>query len=947
MKSASKGPRGPLVAVLSAAIALALQTLPASARGQEAASADQAVPTAGAAAPDQRTEAEKKKAAAEEAKTLESVKVVGFRASLEKAMDIKREETGVVDAIVAEDIADFPDLNLAESLQRIPGVSIARDAGEGRNISVRGLDSQFTRVRINGMEALATTGGTDSSGGANRGRGFDFNVFASELFSRLTVRKTAAAEVEEGSLGATVDLQTARPFDYDGFTFVAGGQMGYNDLSGDSDPRASMLISNSWADHRFGALLSVAYTDRNLVEEGHSTVRWDNGPSSGGFNASSPFAAARLATTFHPRIPRYGVLEHEQKRLGITGSLQWAPSTRTLFSLDLLYADFDAKRTENFLEAISFSRTGTGKPQTIVRDGEIDEHGNLVYGLFDDVDVRSESRYDELDTRFTQIGLSGSHNFSDDFRISGFVGHSKSDFDNPIQTTITLDRLNTDGFSWDYRDNNRLPVINYGFDVTNPANWTFANNVSEIRLRPQQAIDTFDTGQLDFNWTLSPGFSLAGGVVSKKYEFISREWRRTSELAVPALPAGTTLADLTSLLGLNGTTVGSGNDSIWLIPNIAAFASLFDIYSNTGTFAVSQNVASVRGNNRGVTEKDLGYYLQAEFDTDIGSVPLKGNFGVRQVNTDQSSTGYSIVGGVPVLTTVSREYNDTLPSLNLVANLSDDFLVRFGAAKVMARPGLGNLTPGVTVSVSGGNRTVTGGNPLLEPFRATTYDLGFEWYFAEESLLSLGLFYKDIGSFVQTSREIRPYNTSGLPDSLLVGTGALPTDDFQFNIPVNTPGGALKGFEISYQQPFSFLPGWWSKFGTQLNFTHVQSKIQYVTSTGASSLKTDLTGLSANAYNATLYYEGERFGARVSAAYRDDYLTTVPGRNNADVEGTKGGTNIDMSASWKFNDQVEFTFEGLNLTDVYNDQWVDSVGDRASVYHHTGRQFLLGVRFKL
>src|SRR5690606_3248026 len=145
-----------------------------------------------------------------DAQTLDTITVTGYRASLERALDIKRGEAGMVDAIVAEDIADFPDLNLAESLQRIPGVSITRDGGEGRNISVRGLGPQFTRVRINGIEGLATGGGTDTSGGVNRGRGFDFNTFASDLFSQLVVRKTSAAEIEEGSLGATVDLRTAR-----------------------------------------------------------------------------------------------------------------------------------------------------------------------------------------------------------------------------------------------------------------------------------------------------------------------------------------------------------------------------------------------------------------------------------------------------------------------------------------------------------------------------------------------------------------------------------------------------------------------------------------------------------------------------------------------------------------------------------------------------------------
>ncbi|MFD1297985.1 TonB-dependent receptor [Lysobacter gummosus] len=921
------------VTMLAGAIALALSIAPVTARAQ----------TTAAPAPAAQADA----APVEDAKNLDAVVVTGFRASLQQALDIKREEVGVVDAIVAEDIADFPDLNLAESLQRIPGVSIARDAGEGRQISVRGLGPDFTRVRINGMEALTTAGGTDSSGGANRGRGFDFNVFASELFNSLKVRKTASADVEEGSLGATVDLQTARPFDYDGLTFVAGGQLGYNDLSKDTDPRATALISNTWMDGRFGALLSVAYTDRRLTEEGHSTVRWDNGPSSGGFAASSPFAAARLPTTFHPRIPRYGVMEHDQQRLGVTSALQFKVSDKTELGLDLLYAKFDATRTENFLNGISFSRTGTGKPQTVVLDGEVDEHGNLVYGRFNNVDVRSEARYDELTTKFTQANFYGEHKFSDDFALSGQIGRAKSEFDNPIQTTVTLDRNNVQGYSYDYRGNSRLPVIDNGFDVNDPNAWSFANGVSEIRLRPQASENTFDNRQLDFRWNVAPGFKIKGGVQSKKYQFQSSESRRASELAVPALPPGTNLADLTQQVGLQGTSVGGNNDSSWLIPDIDAFNRLFGIYSNSGIFAVSPDVASARGNNRSVEEKDLGYYLQADFSTQVGRIPLSGNFGVRHVKTKQSSTGFALAGATPVLTTVNRDYSDTLPSLNLVADITPDFLIRFGASKVMSRPGLGNLTPGVTVSVSGGNRVVAGGNPLLEPFRAKTYDLGLEWYFAEESLLGLGLFYKDIDTFVQTSREIRPYNTSGLPDELLAGTGALPTDEFQFNIPVNTPGGKLRGLELSYQQPFTFLPSFWHDFGVQFNYTYVDSKIQYVTAAGASSLKTDLVGLSKNAYNATLYYEGERFSARVSAAYRDDYLTTVPGRNNADVEGTKGTTTIDMSASWKINEQLELTLEGLNLTDEYNDQWVDSAADRVSVYHHTGRQYFLGLRFKL
>lgn len=239
--------------------------------------------------------------------TLEEIVVTGFRQSLNVALDVKRDSIGSVDAIVAEDIADFPDLNLAESIQRIPGVSIARDAGEGRTITVRGLSPEFTRVRLNGMEAMSANGSTDATGGTNRGRGFDFNTFASELFRAITVRKTASADTEEGSLGATVDLRTRRPFDFDELTIVTSANGLYNDLSEDIAPRGAFLISDTFADGRFGALLSVAYTERSLTDEGSSSVRW--GRPAGGFRQSpnfferlDPGADQRCLRAAHPAL---------------------------------------------------------------------------------------------------------------------------------------------------------------------------------------------------------------------------------------------------------------------------------------------------------------------------------------------------------------------------------------------------------------------------------------------------------------------------------------------------------------------------------------------------------------------------------------------------------------------------------------------------------------------
>ncbi|WP_337244504.1 TonB-dependent receptor [Luteimonas sp. gir] len=908
------------VTLLATGIALALQAAAFPVLAQQAAGAD------------------------DQAAELDTVRVVGYRASVEKALDIKRGEAGVVDAIVAEDIGKFPDLNLAESLQRIPGVVITREAGEGRNISVRGLGPDFTRVRINGMEALSTVGGSDGAGGTNRGRGFDFNVFASDLFSQLIVRKTASAEVEEGSLGATVDLRTARPFDYDGFTMAASWQAAYEDASETTSPRLAALVSNTWADGRIGALVSFAISERKGVEEGTGTVRWANGTSNGGFSADSPFQAARGADVYHPRFPRYTLMEHDQQRTGVTASLQFKPTDRTTISLDGLYSKIDASRDERYIEAYSFSRGGAGKPETIVRDGEI-RNGALVYGVFDNVDLRSESRHDEWSTTFRQLSLEAEHRFSSDFRVSGRVGTSRSEHGNPVQATIMMDKLNVDGYSYDYRQDPYRPVFDYGIDPTDPAGWT----LSTIRLRQNYVENDFDSGQVDFDWNLAPGFRLKGGILAKDYSFGSREFRRTAnEALVPAFPDGSAQVptDLVTLASLSGL---SGAPGTWVVPDFNAIANLFGIFSGEGTFAQGEFAASTRS----VDEQDRGAYLQGEFSTDLGSIPFSGNFGVRYVRTKQSSTGIASASGTPTPTTVAREYSDTLPSMNLVAEIAPDLLIRLGAAKVMSRPGLGSLTPGVTVNVSGSARTVAGGNPLLDPIRAKTADLGLEWYFDEGAMLGVGLFYKDIDSFIQNTRETRSFASSGLPASLLDGTGVSVNEDFVFSVPINTPGGKLRGVEANYTQPFTFLPGIWRDFGVQLNYTYVDSQIQYLTSSGANAQKTDLTGLSKHSWNATLFYEGERFSGRISATNRDDYLIQVPGTEvgfdsaGNGVHGQSGTTTIDASLRWKLDEQFEITLEGINLTNVAQESWVANPALQLPLeYSQTGRQYLLGLRYK-
>jgi TonB-dependent receptor len=914
------------------------------------------------------------------------VVVTGYRSSLAKALSIKRENTAAVDSIIAEDIAKFPDNNLAESIQRIPGVSISRDQGEGRSLSVRGLGPDFTRVRINGMEAQAATDGI--AGGVNRGRGFDFNIFASELFSRIDVRKTASADVEEGSLGATVDLMTGHPFDYNGRKFAASAQANYNDQSKKANPRLAFLASDTWADGKFGALFSIAYSRSALDFQQTNSGNWNQGSGDGGWcrpttsvagtglcdvpagdlaRYTTLYNTASSPTVYGPRFPRYVHSIGETERTGLTGSLQWRPQEGTTVSLDVLFSRFKTDRDDYNLEAIGLSRGASqgGKPETLVKDLIVDDQNSIVYALLDNVDMRSEHNQDDFSTDFGQWSLKAEHEFSDRLSGDAAIGYSYSDFDNSNDIATHIDRFNVDNYAFDLRKAGPYrPAINYGFDVNDAANWYFGPTVlqpggagptgPEIRLRPNYTDNNFKTAAVNLKYALNDEITLRAGATHKQYEFIAQSYRFVgSEANWPAIPAGSSIQSLTqSFCGLEKISAPSPTPTCWIVPNVAAMTGAYNIYGNTGRTELSTTVASARGDNKRVTEKDDAGYVMADFNHDFGWARVRGDLGVRYVRTKQASSFYTNVPTTVnpsgfVWTTVERSYTDTLPSLNLVVEPREDFLIRFGAAKVMSRPQLGNLAAATSVSVSGGSRTVTTGNPELDPFRAKTLDLSFEWYPSQGAILSAAFFYKKINTYIQNVTTIAPYASTGLPDNLIANTGASASDDFSISRVINTPGGPLKGVELNFQQPLSFLPEPFDGFGVLLNYTYVTSEIDYFTSTavGARTVKADLLNLSNNAYNATLYYEKGPYQARVSANYRGSYLRAVPGAFNMDAAGAPAATYVDFSSSYKVNDQLSVSFEALNMTNEKSITWQDTTAQRFEDYRIGGRQYYVGLRY--
>lgn len=937
--------------------------------------------------------------AAGQAEQEQEVVVTGLRGSLESALVAKRESNDIVDVINAQDMADFPDANVAESLQRVPGISIERDAGEGRNITVRGLGGDFSRVRLNGIEAISATTGSTLGSTINRGRGFDFSLFASELFNSITVRKSQSAEVDEGSLGATVDLTTARPFDRKGFRGAVSVQGAYYEMGKHVQPRVAALVSDTFAGDTIGVLLSAAYSERTVEEEAYSNTSlsdyWEqlNGfcpvvPGSsvtpintlvttapftpnctaapGAVPGSTPDAYNEIARrdVFIPRLPGYGRFINRQKRLGLTGSFQWQPSEATLFTVDAAYSRYDQEKNDLATNPISFNRgngtaagsltaaQATGRPNMKVREAEVDDTGLLRYGVFDDVDFRMTNAYERSRTNFWQVSGNLDQQIGERGKLNLLYGQSRSLFEVPEFTLISFDRLDSDGFVYDTRDDKRRGLLDFGFDASDPANWGFINGYSDIRVQRQRVDNKFRNGKVDLSWEFSDALTGKIGYAYKKFTFETVSLSRTASTIVNGnLPAGTSLASLSSPINGfgRGLNLPGGSTVNFIVPNIEAFEKVYDFNCNCvnalGDFRIATSAAL--GNNRYVSETDHSPYMQLDFNLPLSeTLRFRGNVGARYAFTNQYSRGF-ISAALPAVE-ARRKYEDFLPAVNLGLEIDRDLILRVAWAKAISRPALGNLSPGGAVTVTGTNYSSSVGNPNLEPFRSTNIDVSAEWYFQRGGVISVAFFQKDLKTFAQQLLTQTTIANSGIPMSAFPA-GTDPNAPINITNFQTTEGGRIRGLEINYQQPFTFLPGFLKNFGALFNYTRINSEISYFLTSNPSGPKlTDqLVNVSPNSFNATLYYEAGGLSLRMSGAYRSEYLRTVPLRAGlADATGSYSTFNLDASISYDVTSNIGISIDMLNLTDQATDFWDGKNIRDQQVYSKTGRQFFVGARFK-
>jgi TonB-dependent receptor len=885
--------------------------------------------------------------------TVDEVVVTGYRKSLSDARAIKRDSVIQKDAIVAEDMAKFPELNLAESLQRLPGVQINREAGEGRRISLRGLGPDFARVQLNGMEVLGNVDSAqDSRGQRSRDRAFDFNIFASELFSKVEVEKTFQASQNEGGMAGTVGLFTGKPFDYGpGAKGALSIKVGTNEYTKDTQPRVAALFSRNW-DDKFGALVSVAYAKRRTTEQGHNTYNYSHPDAATmkslvakGLDISKLSAAQQTkflsGDLYFADGNRISSWDAKMERLGVTAALQWKPVDNLLLTLDALHGRFTTHRDELHLATRPLSSTGSvafdtpagGVWPAVFQKGSV--INNLAWDSSNYVTMTdvtgttfgSEHRRSLNKNRFNQIALTGKWDASDRLSIDGHVGYEKSTYKTPYDDKLYMRAKGN--LIANYGADGQSASLQYpNWDPTNAANYAMDsfyyrafNNESELR-----------EGVLNARYELNDTFTLRAGVAYHRFAQDGIDLFYDDNVnGTRSKTRGTAVGDITSVF--------TNKFGSWLIGDYAkAFAKYKEYHrleTNTdGTGGKLQDIENVYK----TTEETTSEYVQVDWDHDLFGKRFRGNIGLRGYQTDTHSTGWIQGDSYAYLgtTDVKGSYDGVLPAMNSVLELTPEVLVRFSASQNLNRPGMGSMAAEGSAfqDSSSGEITASRGNPNLKPYKDTTLDVSVEYYFGKVGLLSASVFQKNIENFIGSlTLENVPFSQTGVPYTTIPGATA-NTIVKEFSMPINVKGKKkLTGVELAAQTEFSFLPAPFDKMGVVANYTYVDADEA-------------LTGISKTSYNATLYYETDRWGLRGSLSHRARWYT---GRStsvmSASTRGFEPSTYVDAAAFYNITDALQVSLDAINLTNQKDTQFW---GQNRYLYNQnqSGSTYMVGLSYK-
>ncbi|MEP7242904.1 MAG: TonB-dependent receptor [Gammaproteobacteria bacterium] len=849
---------------------------------------------------------------ASDGSALEEVVVTGIRASLRESLETKRNSTAFVDAITAEDVGKFPDKNVAESLQRIPGIVINREFGEGERVNLRGTASNLTRTLFNG-HALATADWfiLDQLSAT---RSFNFLMLPSDLIGKVNVYKSPQADLEEGGIGGLIDVVSRAPLDMKSNSFFGSAQAAYADRADKADPNASALYSWKNTDETLGVLVAGVYQKRHLRRDGVETLGYfDADPGAGVLQVPSLIGSA--------------LFEQERIRKGGNITLQFRPNDRVDMNLSGLYSKFDGENlNENFIAwgTRALGNGGTLTNTTIVQDTAVAGHiaslnnGTSDFGMVYD----AIHRFASADTR--SIDLDTKVQATDAWALHFRLGYTDAEGNTDAQPFAEFGA--PAAFDYDLRGG--TPAVHFtNIDPANPSQSTL------IFSSLHQILNNDDEkyGYVDAERTLDFG-PLKSVKFGAKYTDHNREliFNATTYggFHVPINgTSGTVLAGgLTPGNYLNAIDSAGTLNSYWQVDTSKLDSFLFANLAN------GPGRATYPQQNFSVQEKATAGYVMANLKGDR----WRGNVGARLVRTKQISKGALINPNGSVTNpfgnydplNIERTYTDVLPSLNLVYDLQDDLLVRFAVAKVMARPDYTDIAPRVNLNI--GALSGTGGNPELDPYRASQADLSLEWYPDANTSVALAIYYKDIKSFI-TDRpvsQIYPIQGATAPSLACTPSGTLLFDcPFTINLRSNGGGGSIKGAELAVTKPI------YAGFGVQANYTY---------SDATADDGTQLPQSSKNQANLTGYFENPLVSARLSYTYRSKFFLSF---DRLTPLNEKALASLDASVSVNVTENFALTADAVNITNEKVEQYAGEEFRPRAIYDN-GRIYFAGVRFK-
>jgi iron complex outermembrane receptor protein len=874
-------------------------------------------------------------AQAQQAAAPAQIVVTGVRAALESSLNQKKTTDSVVEVITAEDVGKMPDKNIADSLQRVPGVTIssasASEGGfdENDRVSLRGTNPSLTQTMVNG-HMIGSGDWFVLNQVGTVGRSISYSLLPSELVSRIVVRKSSQADLVEGGVAGTVDIQTRKPLDLArGLTAAASVGLVHADLPGNTDPQLSAFLGWKNNDGTVGFLVQAFSQKRHLRRDGIETLGYSTIKAGSKIALSNP----DLAGVAYPNAIGSALFEQTRERSGGLLTVQLKPNKDV--KLDI--TGFTSK-----MDAWNYNRNYLVWPSRILSQGEGQapdagytvRSGTLVGATFSNKGTAADKKQYVIVDQILRPGANSSTDFlnldasfraSDKLNLTAKLGSSKGKGETPTQAVFEGDVFNTGAA---YRLNgtgnapdSSLPSGNAAVFTGTTLDWIFGAS-------PARTKDKEDWAQLDAEYALD-----RAAVTTLKFGLRSAKHARDTTWIAQGPKWSADPFNVANLPAWNGQTypsdfgAGLGGNflrNVWQI-DAKVLEAWGDKFSNRdplerqyfpGEFAMS--------------EKNLAGYLMANLEGKGWS----GNVGLRVVQSKvHVLTNVAISSCAPLATCsvagaittsafgsfyrnpVDNTHRDVLPSLNLKWDLSRQLVARFALARTLARPDFSAL--GGAVSLDDTNLTGNGGNSNLKPIRSTNVDAALEWYYAPRAAFTAGLFHMDLSSYV----------SFGVSDAVYFNEQLKAFRTYRVSSPVNSKG-RVTGFELGWQQPIG------ANFGAQANYTFADGE-----ETGGK----ELVGNSRNTWNMAGYFENDRVNARVAYNFRSTFFN---GLDRASAQHQVGNGSLSVTVGWKLSPKLTLAVEGRNLNNPTLKYYADNP-DQPTAFYKNGRQYYLTLSGKL